>query len=99
MLTAFSITKPLPTPTLADRFALENQLRAAGGSHLVFVHYGEAHPLSNEWVFNGPRIDSQTVVWARDQGKLNDELIRYFPERRVWIVDPDKKPIRAVALQ
>jgi hypothetical protein len=99
MLTAFSITKPLPTPRLADRFALENQLRAAGGSHLVFVHYDEAHPLSNEWVFNGPRIDSQTVVWARDQGKLNDELIRYFPERRVWIVDPDKKPIRAVALQ
>lgn len=32
------------------------------------------------------------VVWARDMGsEQNDELIRYYKERRVWVVEVDDR--------
>jgi len=34
-------------------------------------------------------------VWARDMGEAgNAELIRYFPQRHVWLAEPDLAPPR-----
>ena len=35
------------------------------------------------------------MVWARDMGAAkNQELIDYYKERRMWLVEPDEKPVR-----
>ena len=49
--------------------------------------------LSVEWVYNAADIDSAKVVWARDMTPaLNRELIGYFKDRRMWLVEPDCDP-------
>ena len=53
----------------------------------MIVRYGPKHDALREWVFNEPRIDEAKVVWARDMGGVADaELVRYFPERHVWLL-------------
>jgi len=33
------------------------------------------------------------VIWANDLGEqLNQELIQYYKNRQVWLVEPDKSP-------
>jgi len=35
------------------------------------------------------------VVWARDMGdEGNQNLLRYFENRMVWLVEPDQHPPR-----
>ncbi len=51
------------------------------------------HKVIFDWVYNGADIDSEKVVWAREMGPDQDaELIRYFKDRHVWLVEPDEKP-------
>jgi hypothetical protein len=72
------------------RARIVTQLSAQPGLHLVIVRYSPEHVPVNEWVFNGADIDQSTVVWARDMGAdQNSELIRYFKDRQVWLVEPD----------
>jgi hypothetical protein len=71
--------------------ALENQ----PGKNLVLVRYDPAHDPNSEWVYNAADIDRAKVVWARDMGQHdNEELLQYFKNRRIWIVDPDASPVR-----
>ena len=36
-----------------------------------------------------------SVVWARDMGVAkNQELIDYYKDRKVWLVEPDERPVR-----
>jgi hypothetical protein len=43
-----------------------------------------------EWVYHGADIDGSKVVWARDMDpEHNEEIIRYYKDRRVWIVEVD----------
>jgi hypothetical protein len=38
-------------------------------------------------------IDGSKVVWARDMDeKDNQELIQYFKNRSVWLLEPDESP-------
>jgi hypothetical protein len=77
------------------RPALVASLQQTGPSHLVFVHYGSHHALGEEWVYNAPDIDAAPIVWARDMGDArNEELLRYFPRRTPWLLDPDEDPPR-----
>jgi hypothetical protein len=72
------------------RARVREQLRGLGGKHLVFVRYGLKHDLGVEWVYNDAGIDASPVVWARELDRDgNAELIRYFGDRRVWLVEPD----------
>ncbi|HXY03309.1 MAG TPA: hypothetical protein VEI49_06990, partial [Terriglobales bacterium] len=43
-------------------------------------------------------IDGANVVWARDMGDSgNEELLRYFKNRRVWLLQPDQSPPKLAA--
>ena len=78
-----------------QRAGILNQLENTPGQHLVIVRYGENHDyLLNEWVFNHADIDSSKVIWARDMGPQNQELLKYFQGRHVWLVEPDSKPAK-----
>jgi hypothetical protein len=76
-----------------ERVALEQQLRSVPGPHLVLVRYRPDHDPLLDWVYNGADIDRQNVVWARDMGpEANEELLRYYSKRRVWLLQPDDVP-------
>jgi hypothetical protein len=66
------------------------RLQAAGGRHLVLVRYAPDHDVLDEWVFNHADIDASPIVWARDMGEArNRELLHYYKDRRVWLLEPD----------
>jgi len=59
----------------------------------VLVHYSPNHDPLLEWVYNGADIDGQKVVWARDMGAdQNEELLRYYSNRRAWLLEADDVP-------
>jgi hypothetical protein len=71
-----------------DRARLEAQLNRMPGQHLVIVHNCWSHTGSEDWIYNKPDIDHAKIVWARDMGAAkNEELLRYFANRQVWLVD------------
>ena len=77
------------------RAALQRQLEADADRHLVVVRYAPGHSAQNEWVVNAADIDASAVVWARDMGdERNQALVRYFHDRRIWLlsVDADDRP-------
>ena len=80
-----------PSLLKSNRAEIASQLSRQAGLHLVIVQYSADHVPVNEWVFNSANIDHAKIVWARDMGRMqNAELIRYFKERRVWVVEPDQ---------
>jgi hypothetical protein len=77
------------------RVAVNRQLAQAPGKQLVFVRYWPRHIFQDEWVYNAADIDGARVVWARDLGAAEDEkLRRYYPDRAVWLLEPDALPPR-----
>jgi hypothetical protein len=61
------------------------------GQHVVFVQYSEQHDPHTEFVYNGPDIDAQKVIWANDLGRSeNEQLRRYYPNRTFWLFRPDE---------
>jgi hypothetical protein len=78
-----------------DRARILKQLEYEHGKQLVLVRYRPGHEVLEEWVYNGADIDGSKVVWARDMGaEKNQELVDYFQNRRIWLVEPDEKPVR-----
>jgi hypothetical protein len=81
-----------------DRAVLVRQLDSLPGPQLVFVHYRPTHSPHQEWVYNGADLENSKVVWARQMDAASDQdLIHYFKNRQVWIVDPDQNPPQLVA--
>lgn len=77
------------------RANLLRTLKAYPGEQLVIVHYDKNHDPGNEWVYNSADIDHSKVVWARDMGDAgNKDLLQYFNQRKVWLLDPDQSPPR-----
>ncbi len=71
-----------------------NVLTRQGGRHLVIVRYTPTHDIHNELVYNRADIDHSQIVWARDMGYAkNRELIDYYPDREVWLLQPDLSPL------
>ena len=75
------------------RIAIRRQLEAAPGQQLVFVRYWSQHEFQ-EWVHNTADIDEARIVWARDLGPENQTLLRYYPDRTAWLLEPDARPPR-----
>jgi hypothetical protein len=78
----------------SDRTRIQSELQKLAGAHLVFVRYGQNG--SNEpqyaWVYNDANIDQSKIVWAWDMGETrNQELVDYYKERRVWLVQLDNR--------
>jgi hypothetical protein len=87
------------TPSLQNlrRQAVLNQLEQKAGNHLVVVRYRPDHDFAyDEWVFNGADIGGSKVIWARDMGQQNAELLEYFRDRKVWLVEPDNRPVKLI---
>jgi hypothetical protein len=77
------------------RIAAGKQLAQVPGKLLVFVRYWPQHIFQDEWVWNAADIDGARIVMARDLGPTEDEkLIRYYPGRAVWLLEPDFLPFR-----
>jgi hypothetical protein len=86
-------------PDTDGRAPVNEQLARAGGKQLVFVRYAPSH-MFHEWIHNGADIDRARVVWAADLGDAeNGQLRRYYPDRTVWLVEPDAHPVRLTPLQ
>jgi hypothetical protein len=79
----------------SERARILAQLKEDGRRHLVIVRYG---PLNvpydrgyREWVYNEADINGAKVVWAREMEMAqNRQLLEYFKDRDVWLVEVDQ---------
>jgi hypothetical protein len=75
------------------RVQVNRQLAGITGKLLVFVRYWPQHRFQEEWVYNQADIDHARIVWARDLGDAdNQKLLRYYPDRTAWLLEPDATP-------
>jgi hypothetical protein len=76
-----------------ERARVESDLMQFSGKQLVIVRYSNLHNPFNEWVYNSADIDSSKVLWAREMDAAdNAELMQYYRDRKVWLVQPDTRP-------
>ena len=76
-----------------ERARIAKRLESLPEPQLVLVRYSPNHNPMLEWVYNGADIDHQKIIWARDMGcAQNEELLRYYSTRRVWLLEPDSLP-------
>jgi hypothetical protein len=76
-----------------ERLRVEEQLKHGAGEQLAIVRYSSRHNPFDEWVYNTADIDGSSVVWAREMDAANNrELIDYYKDRKVWLVEPDSFP-------
>jgi hypothetical protein len=96
---AFRVVDHIRNPPPAQKFMLQrreiiDRLMQQGSRHLVILHYAPDHVVDWEWVYNRANIDDSAIVWAQDMGKTqNRELLDYYRDRKVWLLEPDKNPI------
>jgi hypothetical protein len=77
-----------------DRVNVERQLEQLPGGQIAIVRYSSDHNPQDEWVYNAADIDQSKVIWAREMDRTsNQELFQYYRDRKVWLVQPDKRPI------
>ena len=77
------------------RAQVASELEKLPGKQLIIVRYSADHSTFDDWVYNAPDIDNAKVIWAREMSDTDNlELIRYYKDRRVWLVQPDLQPAR-----
>ncbi len=92
------IEPPWPRGNLA-RAQVLRELQTLPGQQLVIVQYSPNHDPNSEWVYNAADIDHAKIVWARDMGEHdNQELLQYFKDRKIWILEPDVSPVHLETL-
>ncbi len=75
------------------REQVKRKLEQLPGKQLAIVRYSPRHSSLDEWVYNAPDIDGSKVVWAREMDAAdNREIIHYYSDRTVWLVQPDMDP-------
>jgi hypothetical protein len=81
-----------------ERAKILRQLQQQPGLHLVILRYSMSHDVDHEWVYNDADINHAKIVWARDMGTNdNQELLNYFRDRKVWLLDGDSPDPRLLA--
>jgi hypothetical protein len=77
------------------RASIQEWLSRRPRKQLVMVHYSSRHSPDQEWVYNGADVDQSKVVWAREiDAKSDAQLIDYFKDREVWLLNADSYPQR-----
>ncbi len=77
----------------AERARVQSTLENLPGKQLILVRYSSRHNPTDEWVYNAANIDSSKVVWAREMDQADNlELMHYYADRKVWLVEPDTLP-------
>ncbi len=86
-----------PSGRALDRAHILAELERRPGRHLVLVRYGPSHdPLTRpEWVYNRADLEHAKVIWAREIDPARaTQLAAHYPDRQVWLVEPDRDPPR-----
>jgi len=79
-----------PGPFGVERARVQSTLEHMPGKQLVLVRYARKHEVLDEWVYNSANLDDSKVIWAREMDAAHDrELLAYYPDRHVWLVEPD----------
>jgi len=79
-----------PNEMAQNRAKILRKLDLTAERHLVIVRYLPSHNYHEEWVYNRANIDTADVVWARERSPSeNQNLLRYYPDRTVWLLDAD----------
>jgi hypothetical protein len=79
-------------PVFEGRGGVIALLHQFPGKHLVFER--GVTSVHVEYVYNTADIDSQEIVWAGDMGRDKDaELIAYYPDRQVWVLDLQQRAL------
>jgi hypothetical protein len=77
-----------------ERKQIEDKLNQLPGGQLILVRYSPQHSSLDEWVYNAPDIDNSKIIWAREMDAAHNlELLRYYKNRNVWLVQPDIHPV------
>jgi hypothetical protein len=78
-----------------ERAQIQDYLAHQPGKQLAIVRYGEKHEPLDQWVYNSADIEGSKVIWAGEINSASDrELLNYYQDRRVWLVEPDSTPAR-----
>ena len=86
-------------PVGLPRAKVLRELEARQGKQLALVRYAPGHVTFDEWVYNAADIDAAKVIWAREMDPASDrELLVSYPDRQVWLVEPDADPPRVTRL-
>ena len=81
-----------PTPE-SPKMQVLQFLKEQPGRQLAIVRYGAGHNIFDEWVYNDADIDGSQVIWARDMSATeNRELLEYYKDRKIWLVEADRTP-------
>ena len=79
--------------TNPTRLRIVHSLTKQGRHYLIIVRYRPDHDGHQEWVYNDADIDNSKIVWAREMTPVEDEqLINYFKDRQVLLLDADAHP-------
>lgn len=82
----------------SKRAELTRQLKESPGRDLVVVRYPV--PSNGQWVYNTANIDSSEIVWAREiSDQARQELIKYFNDRTIWLLDTTAESPKLERLQ
>jgi hypothetical protein len=93
------LSLPVVLPFGVERARLAAELEHRPGRHLVLVHETGHHNPAAEWVYNRADLGAAKVLWARDMDpESNRDLIRNFPGRSLWYLDPDAGPLQLRSL-
>ncbi len=78
-----------------DRARVTKELEQLPGGQLAIVRFSPKHDPLDAWVYNSANIDQSKVIWAREMDKAdNEQLLRYYGNRKAWLVEPDVNPVR-----
>ncbi len=76
-----------------ERAQIADELEQIPGQQLVIVRASDKRDPLDQWVYNGADLDASKVVWAWDMGAAdNRELLQYYRDRRVWLVQMGTDP-------
>jgi hypothetical protein len=76
-----------------ERAQIEAGLEQLPGKQLAIVRWSPKRNSLDQWVYNQADIDGSKVVWAREMDVADNwELMRYYTDRKPWLVDMGTQP-------